>query len=140
MNTIPSPDCNSVSPDGINRRRHPRVLIDTLISVVSLDNSGNQISHSMGRVLDVSQSGIQIETPHAIEPFDTGCVSLVAVDKRDKLVKTSGKLIYTRKTDKGRYTTGIKLYGLDTVNKRFVISMVKQYNYSKHFNHARVAA
>ena len=140
MNTAPSPDRNSLPPDGINRRKHPRVSIDSLISVVSLDDSGNQISQSMGRALDVSQSGIQIETPHAMEPFDTGRVSLVTVDKRDRLVKTSGKLVYTRKTDKGMYTTGIKLNGLDTVNKRFVVSLIKQYNYSKHSSYVRVAA
>ena len=140
MDTTPSNSRNGVSPDGINRRKHPRVSIDSLISVVSLDDNCNQIAQSMGRALDVSQSGIQIETPHAMEPLDTGRVSLVTVDKRDKLVKTSGKLIYTRKTDKGMYTTGIKLNGLDTVNKRFVISLIKQYNYSKHASQVKVAA
>jgi hypothetical protein len=140
MNATPSPDRKSDPSDGINRRKHPRVSIDNLISVVSIDDSGNQVSQSMGRVLNVSKSGVQIETPHPMQPFDAGRVSLVTIDMKDKLVKTSGQMMYTCKTDTGMYTAGIRLSGLETVNKRFVVSLIQQYNYSKHASRVKIAA
>lgn len=140
MNATPSHDRNSDSSDGINRRKHPRVSIDNLISLVSIDDSGNQISQSMGRALNVSQSGVQIETPHPMQPFDAGRVSLVTVDMKDKLVKTSGQMVYSCRTDTGMYATGIRLNGLEMVNKRFVVSLIQQYNYSKHSSRVKVAA
>ena len=140
MNATPSAGLKSDLSEGINRRKHPRVSIDSLISIISIDDSGNRISQSLGRVLNVSQSGIQIETPHPMKPLDVERVSLLAVGIKAKLVKTSGKLVYTRRTDAGKYATGVKLGGLEAVNKRFVVSLIQQYNYSKHASQMKVAA
>lgn len=130
----------SDSSGGINRRKHPRVSIDNIISVVSIDESGNQISQSMGRALNVSQSGIQVETPHPVKPLDAGRVSLVTIDRTDKLVKTNGKIVYSCRSETGMFTTGIQLSGLDTVKKRFLVSLIRQYSYSRPSSRVRIAA
>lgn len=140
MKTAASTDYRSDPSAGINRRNHPRVPIDNLIAVVSIDEYGNHISQSMGRALNVSQSGVQVETPHPVKPFDAGRVSLVAVDRKDKLVKTNGKIMYSCRNDAGMFITGIQLSGLGAVKKRFVVSLIRQYSYSKPAGRSRIAA
>jgi hypothetical protein len=140
MKTTSSTDRRGDRPNGLNRRKHPRVSIDNLISVVSVDEDGNQISQSMGRALNVSQTGIQVETPHPVKPFDAGRVSLVTVDRKAKLVKTNGKIVYSCRSDTGMFTTGIQLSGLDTVKKRFVVSLIRQYSYSSPSSRVKIAA
>ena len=140
MNKTPTANRQTDSSANRNRRKHPRVSIDNLISVVSIDDNGNQICQSMGRALDVSQSGVRIETPHPLQPLDTGLVSLVTVDPRNKLVKTSGKMVYSCRTDKGLYAAGIQLSGIEMANKRFVVSLIQSFNLSKHSSRVKVAA
>lgn len=140
MNATPTSNRKNETSSEHNRRKHPRVSIDNLVSIVAIDNSGDQISQSMGRALDVSQSGLRIETPHPLQPLETGRVSLVTVDKRDKLVKTSGKMVYSCKMDTGMYRTGIQLNGIGMANKRFVVSLIQSYNHCKHSGRVKIAA
>jgi hypothetical protein len=140
MKKTSSADRKSNPSDGRNRRKHPRVSIDNPISVLSIDGSGNQISQSMGRALNVSQSGIQVETPHPVKPFDSGRVSLVTVNRNNKLVKTNGRIVYSCRSENGMFTTGIRLSGLDSVKKRFLVSLIRQYSYSRPSSRVRIAA
>lgn len=140
MNATPTSDRQDDSSNERNRRKHPRVSIDNLVSVVAIDTRGNQISQSMGRALNVSQSGVRIETPHPLQPLDTGRVSLVTVDTRDKLVKTVGKMVYSCRMDTGMYRTGIQLSGMEMANKRFVVSLIQSYNHCKHSGQVKIAA
>lgn len=140
MNTPIPNDNQPGKPERRCKRKHPRVAIDNLVSVEAADEAGNQISQSMGRALDVSQSGLKIETPHPLSPFENGSMSLVTVDLDDRLVKTSGKMVYSCRTEKGMYATGIQLNGLEAVNRRFVVSLIKKYNHEKHTGRTIIAA
>ena len=44
-----------------DRRKYPRVPICDPISYVTLDSKGNELSHNLGAVQNVSQTGINIE-------------------------------------------------------------------------------
>lgn len=140
MNANPTSTRQDETSDERNRRKHPRVSIDNLVAIVAIDQTGNQISQSMGRALNVSQSGLRIETPHPLQPLDTGRLSLVIVDKRDKLVKTRAKMVYSCRMDNGMYSAGIQLGGMEMVNKRFVVSLIQSYNHSKHSGRVKIAA
>jgi len=140
MNNTPAANRQTGSSADHNRRAHPRVSIDNLISVVSIDENGNQISQSMGRALDVSRSGLRIETPHPLQPLDAGLVSLLTVDPTNKLVRISGKMVHSCRTDTGLYSTGIQLSGIEMANKRFVVSLIQSFNLSKHSSRVKVAA
>jgi hypothetical protein len=62
----------------------------------------------MGKALNVSRSGILLETAHLIE---AEYVSLRTVDLDNNLIKLKGQLIYCRKTDSGWYQVGIRFVG-----------------------------
>lgn len=51
----------------VDGRGYPRVQTRNLISYVSVNKEGNKLTQGMGRALDISQSGILLETARRIE-------------------------------------------------------------------------
>lgn len=53
------------------RRKHPRIQIDNLISYICIDDSGKKIKEGRGKALNINQGGILIETKDSFEFQDT---------------------------------------------------------------------
>ena len=47
----------------VERRKHTRVETSNHILYESMDNEGQIVSRSMGKAINISQSGIMLETP-----------------------------------------------------------------------------
>jgi hypothetical protein len=90
--------------DGKERRRHTRIETRNLISHDSIGRKGQIVSRNMGRALNVSLSGILLETMH---PIDEEFVSIITIDLENKLIESKGRLIYCRKTKSGIYQYAI---------------------------------
>jgi hypothetical protein len=112
-------------PEQVNRRQHPRIETRNLISHLSLDEQGNQISQGLSKAIDISRGGILLETPH---PIESGMISLMAVGLDNNFLEIKGELAYTKKTDSGMYHSGIKFVGPDDQVKKFVVGLIKEYN------------
>ncbi len=115
--------------DAADRRKHVRVETSNLISYESIDNDGEIVFNSMGKALNVSRSGIVLETAHFIE---TEYVSLRTFDLDNNLIKLKGQLIYCRKTDSGRYQAGIRFAASEQETAKFAVKLIKLYHYRKH--------
>jgi predicted Zn finger-like uncharacterized protein len=113
-------------PEPIDRRKHPRVKTSNLISYFSFDETGKLISHGLGIALDISKSGILLETPYAIE---SGPIVLAALDWKNNLVELKGKLIYSVKESTEMYRSGIEFVGIDERVAEFIMNLIKDYNY-----------
>ena len=113
-------------PEPIDRRKHPRVKTSNLISYFSFDETAKLISHGLGITLDISKSGILLETPCAIE---SGLIVLAVLDWEDKLVEVKGKLIYSVKESTEIYRSGIEFIGIDERVEEFIMNLIKDYNY-----------
>jgi predicted Zn finger-like uncharacterized protein len=110
----------------IDRRKHPRVKTNNLVSYFSFDETGKLISHGLGIALDISKGGILLETPYAIE---SGLILLGALDWAKNLIEVKGKIVYSEKKSPDIYRSGIEFIGIDERMVEFIINLVKDYNY-----------
>jgi len=110
------------------RRKYPRVPICDPISYLCLDENGSTTCQNMGAVQNTSQNGIKIETYEAI---DSEFTILMFVDLQKNLVEIKGRVIYCRKTDSGKFESGISLRGSSDENIEFVKKLVRSYHYNK---------
>ena len=123
--------------DPADRRKHVRVETSNLISYESIDKDGEIVFNSMGKALNVSRSGILLETAHFIE---TEYVSLRTFDLDNNLIKLKGQLIYCRKTDSGMYQVGIRFTAPEDKKGEFAVKLIRLYHFQKHNMIVHVAA
>jgi hypothetical protein len=116
-------------PKQANRRKHPRIKTRNLISHLSFDKLGKPVSQGLSKAIDISKGGILLETPN---PIESGMISLMAVGLDNKFIEIKGKLVYSERTDSGMYRSGIKFVGTDEQVTRFIIGLIKEYNYRKN--------
>jgi hypothetical protein len=118
-----------------DQRKHPRVPTSNLISFKLYDDSGRLLSQSMARALNISQSGILIETANIISEER---ISLMSAGVRDELVNIKGQVVYSRENGIGMYETGISFEGTAEENVAFAKKLVKVFHHRK--NALRAAA
>ncbi len=113
----------------MERRQYPRVKISNLISYVGKRANGEILEQSMGKALNVSQSGIFIETPQMIF---SEFISLMSVDQNNNLVEIMGEVIYSTVYKTGTFGSGIRFEGMHTENIQFVMKLIKVFNIRKY--------
>ncbi|UCE55925.1 MAG: hypothetical protein JSV31_10915 [Desulfobacterales bacterium] len=123
--------------DAKDRRKHTRVKTNNLISHESISTEGQLVSSSMGKALNVSRSGILLETAN---PIEAEYVSLTTVDLDNNLMEMKGRLIYCRETDSGMYQSGINFTGSEDETAKFAVKLIKLYHHQKHNLIMQVAA
>jgi len=109
----------------IERRKHPRVEINNLISYVCIDDSGNKTKEGRGKALNISQGGILIEAEDSFKWQDT---LELAIEIEDESVSIKGKVIYCNPDDFGKYRTGIQFLESNEKILSFVINLLKTYS------------
>ena len=90
--------------NGLEKRRYKRVDSTNLLNFVCLDDKCQPYTQGMGRTLNVSESGILLETHTPIEP--NTLVSL-AIGIADDLVEITGQVVYLKECAEGLYEAGI---------------------------------
>ena len=92
------------------KRKHSRVDSIYLLNYVHLDEHNKEIMQGMGRTMNVSESGIMLETHVAFDENDT--VDVVVGLKED-MVTIRGKVVFTRISETGRYQSGIQFVTIE---------------------------
>ncbi len=105
-----------------DRRKHPRVTTDNLVSYVCTDDSGNEIEDGEGRAINISVGGILIETPNPIRAQD---ILLTVNDIEDELIDIKSKIVYCSAEDPGMFRTGIQFLETNEKVISFVIYLLK---------------
>ena len=123
--------------DTTDRRKYERAETCNPISYKSIDKDGEIVVNNMGRAINVSRSGISLETAH---PIEAEYVSLSTVDLDDILIKIKGQLIYCRKTDSGMYQAGIRFIASGQEKADFAAKLIRLYHFRKHNMVVHVAA
>jgi hypothetical protein len=112
-----------------DRRKYPRVPICDPISYISIDSDGNHLSQNLGTVLDASQAGIKIET-YAVMESDLALLSFVDLEK--KMVEITGRIVYCKQKQSGKFVSGISLQGSPADKIQFIKKLVRSYHYTKN--------
>ena len=113
-------------PNTVEKRKYLRIKTQNLISYFSLDESGKVISQGLGIAMDISKGGILLQSTDAIK---SSLIALAAIDRKKNLFKVRGRLAFSKKTSIGTYFSGIKFIGMEKHMIKFVVNLVKEYNY-----------
>jgi c-di-GMP-binding flagellar brake protein YcgR len=92
-----------------NQRKHERIQSLNL-SYICLDEDSNIVKQGMGRTLNISKSGILLETHFPIEPSHT--VQLT-IGMEENLLDIKGNPVHVKSLDGGKYQIGIEFVDLD---------------------------
>ena len=92
-----------------NKRKHERIKSLNL-SYICLDEDENIIKQGMGRTLNISESGILLETHFPIEPDH---LIQLTISLEEDLLDLKGKPVHVRSSDEGVYEIGIQFIELD---------------------------
>lgn len=96
------------------KRKHARVSSSNL-SYVCLDEKDKIIKQGMGRTLNVSESGILLETHF---PIDKSHMVTLTLGLEEELVDIKGRPVHTRTNDEGKYEVGIQFFEPDKKARR----------------------
>jgi hypothetical protein len=91
------------------KRKHQRINAMNL-SHVAIDDKANEVRQAIGRTLNVSESGILLETHFPIQSDQT--VSLT-VGIEEELVDIRGKVIHLLNGETGKFEMGVKFTDID---------------------------
>ncbi len=110
-----------------DKRKHHR--IDSLnLSYISVDENDNIIKQGMGRTLNISESGILLETNFLI---DSHHVLFLSVGLEDELVDIKGKVVYCRAGEDKKFETGIEFLEIDDASLQILKKFIKVFRNQK---------
>ena len=103
-----------------DKRKHER--IESLnLSYICLDEDKNIVKQGMGRTLNISESGILLETHFPIESKHT---LQLTISMEEELLDIKGQPAHIRSIEGGKYQIGIKFQDLDqqsiAILKKFI--------------------
>lgn len=107
------------------KRKHSRVDSIYLLNYVHLDENDKQVMQGMGRTINVSESGIMLETHVAFSENDT--VDVVVGLKED-MVTIRGKVIFTRPAESSRYQSGIQFLAIEDASLETLRRYIDAFN------------
>ena len=111
-----------------DRRRYRRVPTNNPITYVLVDEDGTQIGQGIGKAVNVSQSGMLLETDMQLV---STYILLVSTDMDNKMMEIVGKVVFSKASDKGRYWSGIKFQGEHHDNVIFRRDLIRVFH-QKH--------
>ncbi len=111
-----------------DKRKHERYALLNLLSYVCLDAEGKEWTQGMGRTLNISETGLQLETH---EPVDPRYIISLAIGIEDDVVDIKGKVVYCNRGENGMFESGIEFVevgreGMKSL-KRYISVFNKQY-------------
>ena len=107
-----------------NKRDYIRHDAIHLIDYLVIDQDGRTGVYSMGRTLDVSEHGLQLETTNQLHP---GARLQLTLGLANELVDLTGKVIHCR-SSRGRYISGITFDPIDKESGRILDLYVEAFN------------
>jgi c-di-GMP-binding flagellar brake protein YcgR len=97
-----------------DKRKHNRLNTKNL-SYICLDEDQRAVKQGMGRTLNISESGILLETHFPIEAAHTVILSL---GLKNDLADIRGRPVHIRSAAQGVYEVGIEFLEMDDASKR----------------------
>jgi c-di-GMP-binding flagellar brake protein YcgR len=109
------------------RRRYPRIESLNLIAYACMDESGKVINQGMGRTLNVSETGLLLETYYPLECED---VMLLGVGIKDELIDIRGQVIHNAMNNDGKHVSGIEFIKIDKRSSEILKQYIEAFNRS----------
>ena len=107
------------------KRKHSRIDSLHLLNYVYSNESEEEATQGMGRTLNVSESGILLETHN---PIDTGNVVSLTIGFEEDVVDIKGRPVYSNKNDRDMYESGIEFFDVDEDAKKVLKQYITAFN------------
>ena len=92
------------------KRKHSRIDSLNLLNYIYFDENQDETTQGMGRTLNISESGILLETHNRI---DTQHILSLTIGFEEDVVDIKGKVIYSKKRAGGVFESGIEFLDMD---------------------------
>ncbi|MCU0558856.1 MAG: PilZ domain-containing protein [Desulfobacterales bacterium] len=96
------------------KRKHNRVNTKNL-SYICLDEDQRAVKQGMGRSLNISESGILLETHF---PIDSAHTVILSIGLKNDLADIKGRPVHIRSASQGVYEVGIEFLEMDDASRR----------------------
>jgi hypothetical protein len=100
-----------------------------------MDEDGRVIDQSIGKALNISQSGLFLQTSRIIL---SGFISLMSIDRDNRLIEITGRVAYSRNIESDKFGTGIEFHGPNKATIQFAVNLVKVFSHRKNVVQAAV--
>ena len=107
-----------------DKRKHPRIPSLNL-SYVCLDENGNIIKEGMGRTLNISETGILLETQF---PIELEYLVIMTIALQEDLLEIKGKPIHTGSNETGKFEIGIEFLEPDQDSIQLLTDFIAKYD------------
>ena len=106
------------------KRIAKRIDCNKLVHLKGVDAEGRIATGAMGRILNISKSGLKIEVSL---PLDTELVFVSTLDQEDKSFGIRSTIVHTNKSPTGGYILGIKFEAPEESCIKFVKAVIRAY-------------
>jgi c-di-GMP-binding flagellar brake protein YcgR len=107
------------------KRKHSRIGSMHLLNYIYLDESDGETIQGMGRTLNVSESGLLLETHN---PIDTRNIISLTVGLEEEMVDIKGRIVYSKKNENGMFESGIEFFDIDDPAQRILRRYISEFN------------
>lgn len=107
------------------KRKHSRIDSLNLLNYVFSDESGDGSTQGMGRTLNVSESGILLETHN---PIHINNIVSLTIGLEEDMVAIKGRVVYTKENDDNMYESGIEFFDVDEKAKEILKKYIEAFN------------
>jgi len=107
------------------KRKHSRIDSLNLLNYLFSDASGGGSTQGMGRTLNVSESGILLET-HA--PIDINSIISLTIGFEEDVVDIKGRVVYTKENDRKMSESGIEFFDIDETARKILNQYITAFN------------
>jgi CRP-like cAMP-binding protein len=114
----------------IEKRKHKRVDAINLLNYVCFGKDTNFINHGMGRTLNVSESGIMLETHIA---HNTQHLMSLRIGFEDELIDIKGAIVYSRPHAEGKFRSGVHFFDVDQHQLECLKKYIQAFHEQKYF-------
>jgi c-di-GMP-binding flagellar brake protein YcgR len=107
-----------------DHRRYIRYDALHLLDYQVINVDGSEGLYSMGRTLDVSIDGIQLETTTALQ---SGCLIRITIGLLEDLIDIEGRVIHCSQVH-GRHVSGVNFLKVSKNGRRILASYIEAFN------------
>jgi hypothetical protein len=114
--------------NGRDKRRHVRVESTNLLNFVCMDEDCEPCQQGMGRTLNVSESGILLET---YKPLDSRSRISITIGIEEELVDIEGEVIFLKESAKDTYEAGIRFSQINDKERIILLKFIEAFKEKK---------
>jgi hypothetical protein len=107
-----------------DRRKHGRYPSLNLLFYKCLNQKGIRIDQGMGRTLNVSKTGLLLETYH---PIEANYILILGIGLKEETVDIKGEVIHSTRSKNDRYESGIEFIGMDDRAKSILYKYIEAF-------------